>query len=76
MSDQEYIVKVKREHWASMPDNWIHAMSEMEGVEVVSEDSRFRMMRIRADESAVQRLRREFEGWLHIEERSDHDTRD
>lgn len=76
MSKQEYIVTVKREHWAAMPDNWMHAVKEMDGVEVLSEDERFRMLRIRAEDAAIEKLRKEFTDWLHVEERSEHETRE
>lgn len=76
MSNREYIITVRREHWAAMPDNWMHAIKEMEGVEILSQDERFRMVRVRADQSVVERIREEFADWLHVEERSDHETRE
>lgn len=76
MSDSEYIITVRREHWAAMPDNWMHAIKEMEGVEVLSQDERFRMVRVRATEAVVKQIRDEFADWLHIEERSEHETRE
>lgn len=76
MSNREYIITVRREHWAAMPDNWMHAIKEMEGVEILSQDERFRMVRVRADQSVVERIREEFADWLHVEERSNHETRE
>ncbi len=76
MSAREYIITVQREHRAATPDTWMRAIGEMEGVEVLNEDERFRMVRVRADDAAVERIREEYADWLHIEERSDHETRE
>lgn len=76
MSEKEYIITVQREHRAATPDTWMRAIGEMEGVEVLNEDERFRMIRVRADDAAVEKIREEFADWLHIEERSDHETRE
>lgn len=76
MTEREYIITVRREHWAAMPDNWMHAIKEMEGVEVLSEDERFRMLRVHADDAAIEKLRKEFSDWLHVEQRSEHETRE
>ncbi len=74
MSDSEYIITVRREHWSAMPDNWMHALGEMAGVEILSQDERFQMVRVRAGGAAVEKIREEFADWLHVEERSDHET--
>lgn len=76
MSQREYIITVQREHRAATPDRWMRAIGEMEGVEVLQEDERFRMVRVRADDAAVEKIREEFADWLHIEERSDHEPRE
>jgi len=76
MSGREYIVTVRREHWSAMPDNWMRAIGNLEGVEVLSDDERFQMMRIKAESGALEKIREQFSDWLHIEERSDHETRE
>ena len=76
MSDREYVITVKREHRSAMPDNWMGAIERLEGVEVLSGDDRFQMMRIKASDGALEKIREEFSDWLHIEERSDHETKE
>lgn len=76
MSTKEYIITVQREHRAATPGKWMHAIGEMEGVEVLNEDERFQMVRVRADDATAERIREKFADWLHIEERSEHETRE
>lgn len=76
MSDREYVITVQREHRAAMPDTWMRAIRDLDGVEVLSEDERFQMLRIKADDAAIDKIRNQFADWLHIEERSEHESRE
>lgn len=76
MSETEYIVTVKRDRQAALPDNWMRAIENLDGVEVLSDDERFQMMRIKVRSGALEKIRDQFADWLHIEERSDHETRE
>lgn len=75
MKETEYIITVKREHRGAMPDRWMDLVRELEGVEVLSADERFNMLRIKADKAVLNAIEEHFGDMLHVEERSEHETR-
>lgn len=65
---KEYLITLRREHRGAMQDDWRRAIRRMEGVEVVSEDERFQVLRVNASDTAIETIRREFGDWVHVQE--------